>query len=402
MPKKIVLAYSGGLDTSVIIPWLKNNYNCEVIAVTVDVGQPDDFSGLENKAIQSGASQFYLCGEKENFVANYCWTLLKSGAIYERKYLLGTISRPLIAQALVDIAQKENADAICHGATGKGNDQVRFELAIKSLAPNTAIIAPWRTWEIRSRSDAIQYAKQHNVPITATKENPYSVDENAWYTSHEGGVLEDPRQPMPDDILLMTKPLIEASDSAEVVEIEFKSGVPVKLNSKEYSPLELLTSLNNIAAKHGIGVVDIIENRLMGMKSRGVYEVPGGTVLYNALQCLESVCVDKDSLHYKHKIALDYANLIYNGQWFSPLKKSMDCFFDQVLKKVSGVVKLKLFKGNCFVQGVFSDHSLYDSKLATFEADELYDQQDAAGFINIYGLPLKVQALKNQQESAHE
>lgn len=402
MKEKVILAYSGGLDTSIIIPWLKENYNYEVIAVAIDVGQGKELEGLRKKALESGASKVYIENVKKEFVESFIFPMLKSGARYEGKYLMGTLSRPLIAKKLAHVARQEKAKIIVHGATGKGNDQVRFELALKSLAPEMQIIAPWRIWEIKSREEAIEYAQKRGIPITATKEKPYSEDRNLWYMSHEGGILEDPTHPAPDYLYEMSLSPEKASDKAEYVSIDFKSGIPIGLNGQKKEPVELLECLNEIGARNGIGIVDIVENRLVGMKSRGVYECPGGELLYQAHVILESICLDRDTAHYKSEMSIDYAGLIYDGKWFSPLREAMEVFFDKTQKTVSGTVKLKLYKGNCMPAGVFSDYSLYDPSLATFGKDEIYNQKDAEGFINLYGLPFKVKAMKLMEQVGKE
>lgn len=397
MKEKIILGYSGGLDTSIMIPWLKDNYDCEIIAVTCDLGQGEkELKDIKEKAIKSGASKAYVEDVKNQFVTDFLWKLLKSGAKYEGEYLLGTLSRPLIAKKLVDIAIKENATAICHGATGKGNDQVRFELAIKSFSSKFKIIAPWRTWNITSRSEAIDYAHSKNIPIQATKKSPYSNDRNIWYVSHEGGDLESTENEHNSEFYQMTNTLDKTPNHADFISIQFFQGIPVALNQIEYSPVELLSKLNEISGKHGIGIIDIIENRLIGMKSRGVYETPGGTVLYKAHQYLESICLDKDVLHMKQKIAQDYANLVYNGLWYTPLKEALDAFIDETQKNLTGEVKLKLFKGHCLFSGAQSPSSLYHKDFSTFEKDDVYDQFDAQGFIQIYGLPIKINSIMKE------
>lgn len=397
MKEKIILGYSGGLDTSIMIPWLKENYACEVIAVTCDLGQGEqELTGIEKKAINSGASKIYIEDVKHQFVTDYLWKLIKSGAKYEGEYLLGTLSRPLIAKKLVEIAMKENATAICHGATGKGNDQVRFELAIKHFSSKFKIIAPWRIWNISSRSEAIDYANSKNIPIQATKKSPYSNDRNIWYVSHEGGDLESTTNEHNCNFYQITNSLEKTPNTPDYITIEFLQGIPVTLNNIKYSPLELLIKLNEIAGKHGIGITDIIENRLIGMKSRGVYETPGGTVLYKAHQFLESICLDKNVLQMKQKISQEYANLVYNGLWFTPLKDALDAFVDETQKTLSGKVKLKLHKGHCLFAGVESAFSLYHKDFSTFEKDAVYNQFDAQGFIQIYGLPIKINSIMKE------
>lgn len=389
--KKIVLAYSGGLDTSVMIPWLKEHYqNAEIIAVICDLGQNEDLSAIKTKAIKSGASKAYLLNVQDEFVTKYLWCLVKAGALYENQYVLGTISRPLIAQKLVEIAIEEKADAVAHGATGKGNDQVRFEYTIKALAPELKIIAPWRSWEIKSRQEAIDYAKLHGIEVPVTPKSPYSRDHNVWYISHEGGVLEDPAQPMPDDLLLMTTSLEHTPELPELVNIDFKQGVPVALNSKSMSPVALLNELNQIAGLHGIGVADIVENRLVGMKIRGVYEAPAAAVLYKAHLMLETLCLDRATLHLKQSLQQTYANLVYEGRWFSQAKTALDAFINITQEHLTGTVTLRLFKGNMIPCGMHSPFSLHDPALATFEEDNVYNQYDAEGFINLFSLSAKV------------
>ncbi len=394
MVKKVALAYSGGLDTSIIIPWLKENYNCEVIAVCGDVGQGDEVKPLTEKAIASGASKIFIGDLTEEFITDFVFPTLKAGAIYEGKYLLGTsFARPIIARYLVDIAKQEGCDAICHGCTGKGNDQVRFELTIKALAPEMEIIAPWRLWDIKSRDQAIDYAQAHGIPVPVTKKYPYSMDRNIWHLSHEGADLEDPWNEPKDNLFLICKTPEEAPDKPSYVEIDFQKGNPVALNGQSMGPVELLTQLNNIAAENGVGIADMVENRLVGMKSRGVYETPGGTVLYAAHDSLESLCLDRITSHYKAQIALRYAELVYDGVWFSPLREALDAFVEKTQETVTGTVRVKLYKGNGTVVGIKSPYSLYDEAFATFGEDEVYDQKDSAGFINLFGLPLKVRAM---------
>ena len=389
--KKIVLAYSGGLDTSVMIPWLKEHYQqAEIIAVICNLGQQEDLSAIQQKALKSGATKAMVLDVQETFVTEYLWPLVKSGALYEDQYILGTISRPLIAQKLVEVAIQENAEAIAHGATGKGNDQVRFEYTIKALAPNLQVIAPWRTWEIKSRQQAIDYANQHGIELSVTPKSPYSRDHNIWYISHEGGVLEDPQQGMPDDLLLMTKPIEETPDKADIISIQFKQGIPVSVNNLDLSPVALLNHLNKIAGLHGIGVADLVENRLVGMKIRGVYEAPAAAVLYKARQMLESLCLDRATLHLKQSLQATYANLVYEGRWFTPSKEALDAFINVTQKHVTGTVTLKLFKGNILPCGMQSPYSLHQPALATFEEDSVYNQQDAEGFINLFSLSAKV------------
>lgn len=391
---KIVLAYSGGLDTSVIIHWLKAHHNCEIIAVTANVGQEDELEGLEAKALKTGASKFYLAEVEEEFVYDSIFPTLKAGAIYENKYLLGTATaRPVIAKALVDIAKQEGADAICHGCTGKGNDQVRFEMGIKALAPELDIIAPWRTWEITSREEAIDYAEKHEIPLKISRETNYSKDKNLWHLSHEGLDLEDPlNEPKYHSILEMSVTPEQAPDKPTYVNIDFEQGVPVAIDGKELGGVELIKSLNKIGGENAIGILDMIENRLVGMKSRGVYETPGGTLLYFAHEQLEMITLDKETLQYKQDLAQKYANIIYNGQYFTPLKQALDAFIDETQQTVTGTVKLKLYKGNMIVSSVDSPYSLYSEAFATFDDDDVYNQGDAAGFINLYGLSSVIHA----------
>lgn len=391
---KIVLAYSGGLDTSVIIHWLKAHYNCEIIAVTANVGQEDELEGLEEKALKTGAFKFYLAEVEEEFVYDSIFPTLKAGAIYENKYLLGTATaRPVIAKALVDIAKQEGADAICHGCTGKGNDQVRFEMGIKALAPELDIIAPWRTWEITSREEAIDYAEKHEIPLKISRETNYSKDKNLWHLSHEGLDLEDPlNEPKYHSILEMSVTPEQAPDKPTYVNIDFEQGVPVAIDGKELGGVELIKSLNKIGGENAIGILDMIENRLVGMKSRGVYETPGGTLLYFAHEQLEMITLDKETLQYKQDLAQKYANIIYNGQYFTPLKQALDAFIDETQQTVTGTVKLKLYKGNMIVSSVDSPYSLYSEAFATFDDDDVYNQGDAAGFINLYGLSSVIHA----------
>ncbi len=389
--KKIVLAYSGGLDTSVMIPWLKEHYQqAEIIAMVCDLGQNEDLVAIKEKAIKSGASKAYVMDVQDEFVTDYLWCLVKSGALYENQYIMGTISRPLIAKKMVEIALQENADAVAHGATGKGNDQVRFEYTVKALAPELKIIAPWRSWNIKSRQEAIEYAKLHGIEVPVTPKSPYSRDHNLWYISHEGGVLEDPGQPQPDDLLLMTASLEQTPDNPELVSIEFNQGVPVALNTKKMNPVELLKELNKIAGSHGIGVADLVENRLVGMKIRGIYEAPAAAVLYKAHQMLESLCLDRSTLHLKQSLQQTYANLVYEGRWFSQAKNALDAFINVTQQHMTGTVSLQLFKGNIISYGMHSPFSLHDPALATFEEDGVYNQQDAEGFINLFSLSAQV------------
>ena len=394
--KKVVLAYSGGLDTSIIIPWLKENYDgCEVIAVAANVGQADELDGLEEKAIKTGASKIYILDLTDDYVDNYIIPTMKAGAKYE-EYLLGTShARPCIAKALVDIAKKENADAIAHGCTGKGNDQVRFELTIKRFAPEMKVIAPWREWSIKSREEEIEYAEKHNVPLKINKETNYSKDKNLWHLSHEGLDLEDtgnePQYEKKGFLELGVSP-IDAPDEPTYVELEFEKGVPVAIDGVKTSAKNIIYKLNELGGKNGIGILDIVENRLVGMKCRGVYETPGGAILYKAHSVLESICLDKYTMHEKEKLAVTFGELVYNGQWFTPLREALSAFVDKTQEKVSGKVRLKLYKGNMINAGVWSKYSLYSEEIATFGESD-YNQKDAAGFINLFGLPLTVQAM---------
>ena len=392
---KVVLAYSGGLDTSIIIPWLKENYdNCEVIAVCGDVGQGDELDVVHDKALASGASKVYIADLKEEFVRDYVYPVIRSGAVYEGGYLLGTsCARPLIAKALVEVAQKEGADYIAHGATGKGNDQVRFELTIKALSPETKIIAPWRIWNIKSREDAVDFANAHNIPVPVTKKRPYSMDRNVLHLSHEGADLEDPANEPLDDLYLICNRPEDAPDEAEYITLTFEKGNAVKLNGEALTPLAMLEKLNELGAKHGIGILDIVENRLVGMKSRGVYETPGGTILHVAHQGLESLTLDRSTMEFKAHAAVKYAQLVYDGLWYTPLKEALDAFIDKTQETCSGDVRLKLYKGSCTTAGMTSPYSLYNEEFVTFGEDEVYNQADAEGFINLFGLPLKVNAL---------
>ena len=395
---KIILAYSGGLDTSTIIPWLKENYNnAEVITYTADIGQDEDLSGVREKALKSGASDAVVENITAEFVDDYVFPLLKSGAKYEQTYLNGTISRPLIAKKLVEMAKKYGADAVCHGATGKGNDQVRFEGSILALAPDIKVIAPWREWNFTSREELMEYAKAHGIEVEATKKSPYSIDRNILYTSHEGGVLEDCKNEFPKDFLKMTKHPEDAVNEAENVKITFEKGIPVAINDEKMSSVKIMQTLNELGKKHGIGLIDIVENRVVGMKSRGTYEFPAGEIIYQAHQRLESITLPRDVLHYKQKMALEYAELIYDGKWFSPLKQCLDAFINKTQEKVSGGVELKLYKGNVFSVSISSPNSLYNAKLAGFEMGEEYNQKDAEGFIKISSLPMKVWGMVNNQ-----
>ena len=393
--KKIVLAYSGGLDTSVILHWLKENYGCEVITFTADLGQGEELSEIEEKALKTGASKAYVMDLTEEFVTDYIFPTLKAGAVYEGLYLLGTaMARPLIAKYLVEIAHAEGATAVAHGCTGKGNDQVRFEVSVKALDPHLAVIAPWREWSLRSREDALAYARKHGIPLEGISEKSiYSRDGNLWHLSHEGGPLEDPWNEPEEGMFLLTASPEEAPNAPEYITLEFEQGVPVALNGEDLTPVELVSALNELGGRHGIGRADMVENRLVGMKSRGVYETPGGTILYLAHQALEHLCLDRETLHYKELIAHKYAELVYYGLWFSPLREALDAFVEATQKTVTGTVRLKLYKGSCTVVGRKSPFSLYREEFATFGADEVYKQQDAEGFINLFGLPLKIRAL---------
>ena len=399
--KKVVLAYSGGLDTSIIIPWLKENYNnCEVIAVSGNVGQADELDGLEEKALKTGASKLYVLDLTDEYVDEYIIPTLKAGAIYE-EYLLGTsTARPCIAKGLVDVALKEGADAICHGCTGKGNDQVRFELAIKHFAPNMPIIAPWREWTIKSREEEIDYAEAHNIPLKINRETNYSKDKNLWHLSHEGLDLEnpgnEPQYEKPGFLEMSVSPL-QAPDEPTYITLDFEQGAPVALNGEKMSAKDIILQLNEIGGKNGIGLLDIVENRLVGMKSRGLYETPGGTILYKAHSVLETICLDKMTMHEKQKLSITFAELVYNGQWFTPLREALSAFVDKTQETVTGTVKLKLYKGNMINAGVWSPNSLYSEDLASFGESD-YDQTDSAGFINLYGLPIKVQAIVNSKK----
>lgn len=397
--QKVVLAYSGGLDTSIIIPWLKENYDYEVIAVAGDVGQGEELEPLKEKAIKTGASKIYIEDLQEEFVNDFIFPTLKAGAVYERKYLLGTsFARPVIAKRLVEIAEKEGAVAICHGATGKGNDQVRFELTIMALNPSLKIIAPWRIWDIKSRDDEIEYAQARNIHIPVSKEHNYSMDRNLWHLSHEGSDLEDPWNEPKDSMLQICTPPSKAPDEPEYVEIGFEKGIPVKVNGTVYDGVSLIKLLNEIGARNGVGVADMVENRLVGMKSRGVYETPGGTILYAAHQELESITLDRATLQYKQVIAVKYAELVYDGNWYTPLRQALSAFVDETQQTVTGKVRLKLYKGNVTPAGVQSPYSLYSEEFATFGEDEVYNQKDAEGFINLFGLPLKMRALMERKK----
>jgi len=394
--KKVVLAYSGGLDTSIIVPWLRNNYHCEVICFCADLGQAEELDGLEAKALKTGASKLYVRDLREEFLLDFVFPTLQSGAVYERTYLLGTsFARPLIAKHLVEIAEAEHADAVAHGCTGKGNDQVRFELTVMALNPKLRVIAPWREWNIRSREDALAYAEEFNVPVSSTLKSIYSRDRNLFHMSHEGGPLEDPWNEPEEAMYVLTQSPEEAPDAPTYLEIEFNQGIPVALNGEALPPVELFTQLNAMGAVNGIGRVDMVENRLIGMKSRGVYETPGGTILRIAHQALESVCLDKQTMHFKDFIAVKYAELVYNGMWYTRLREALDAFVCETQRTVTGTVRLKLYKGNAIVVGRKSPYSLYREDYASFGHMDIYDQQDAEGFIHMIGLPMKVEAMLN-------
>ncbi len=396
--KKVVLAYSGGLDTSIIVPWLKNNYNnCEVICFCADLGQEEELEGLEEKALKTGASKLYIRDLREEFLTDFVYPTLRAGAVYERMYLLGTsFARPLIAKHLVEIAELEGADAIAHGATGKGNDQVRFEVTVMALNPRIKVIAPWREWDIRSREDAIAYAQEFNVPIRQTLKSIYSRDRNLFHLSHEGGPLEDPWLEPEESMYQLTVSPENAPDEAEYIEIDFEQGTPVGLNGEKLPPLDLFTRLNQVGAKHAIGRVDMVENRLVGMKSHGVYETPGGTLLRAAHVALESICLDKDTMHFKDIVALRYAELAYNGLWYTRLRQGLDAFVGVSQQTITGTVRLKLYKGNAIIVGRKSPFSLYREDYASFGEEDVYNQKDAQGFIQLFGLPVKVEALLAQ------
>jgi argininosuccinate synthase len=395
---KVLLAYSGGLDTSVIIPWLKENYDCEVIAMAADVGQGEELAPLHERAKGSGAGKLYIEDMREEFVTDFIYPTLRASAIYEGKYLLGTsMARPLIAKRLVEIAKIEGCDAICHGATGKGNDQVRFELTIKALAPEMKIIAPWRIWDIRSREDAIAFLEKRGLPLPVSKKRPYSMDRNLWHLSHEGSDLEDPWNEPKDDLYLICTPPESAPDEPEYVTIGFEKGVPVAVDGKKLAPVTLIETLNEIGAKHGVGIDDLVENRLVGMKSRGVYENPAGAILFEAHRALESITLDRETLHYKQGVAIRFAEMVYYGQWYTPLREALSVFVDATQRTVTGTVRIKLYKGRCAAAGMKSPYSLYSEAFVTFGQDEVYNQKDAEGFINLFGLPIKVKALLDSQ-----
>lgn len=402
---KVVLAYSGGLDTSIIIHWLKENYNYDVVCVCGDVGQGKETDGLEERAKRTGALKCYIADLREEYVKNYIFPTLKSGALYEGKYMLGTShARPVIAKALVDIAHKEGAVAICHGATGKGNDQVRFELSIKALDPSLKIIAPWREWDITSREDAVDYAEKNGIECPVTKKDLYSRDRNIWHISHEGVDLEDPwNEPQYDSLLKLGVSPQQAPDEAEYVTIDFEAGEPVAVNGEKLSPRALVEKLNELGGKHGVGIADICEDRLVGMKSRGVYETPGGTILYTAITELEYLCLDRDTQSFKRQSAVKFSELVYDGKWFTPLRESMSAMYDEMEKTVTGTVRLKLYKGNCTPAGAKSPYSLYNEQIASFgDSHELYSHKDAEGFINLFGLPLKVRAMMKAESGLED
>ena len=404
MKEKVILAYSGGLDTTVIIPWLKENYDFDVVAVCIDVGQGTETDGLEEKALKTGAIKYYLLNVEDEFVVDYIYPAIKANATYEGKYLLGTsLARPLIAKKLVEIAKKEGATAICHGATGKGNDQVRFELGIKALAPELKIIAPWRIWDIKSREDEIEYLIKKGIEVPMKKGDTYSRDKNLWHLSHEGLELEDPSsEPNYDKLLHLSVTPEKAPDEATYIEIEFEKGIPTKLNGETYAPSEFIKKLNILGGKNGIGIIDMVENRVVGMKSRGVYETPGGTILYYAHKELEYLCLDKQTQSFKSIVSNKFAELTYSGEWFTPLMEALMAFIDKTQETVTGCVKLKLYKGNIIPAGAKSKYSLYNESLASFTTGELYNHKDAEGFINLFGLPLKVRALVNEKNKTKE
>ncbi len=397
---KVVLAYSGGLDTSVILPWIKEKYNCEVIAFAAELGQGDELKAIHEKALKSGASDCVVCDLRSTFVEEYLWPMLKSGAVYEDQYLLGTsIARPLIAREQVRVAHETKADAVAHGATGKGNDQVRFELTFMALDPTLKIIAPWKdpSFELTSREAAIAYAQDRNIPIEQSTKKIYSRDRNLWHISHEGGELEDTYNEPLDEMLVLSVPIEKAPDKAEYLEIDFEAGLPVALEGRKIDGVKLIEQLNAAGGRHGVGQTDIVENRLVGMKSRGVYETPGGTILYEAVRALENLCLDRDTRHFKQQLALHYGQLVYNGQWFTPLREALDAFFNETQKTVTGTVRVKLYKGHCRVVGSKSPHSLFNKDLASFTMGAEYDPADADGFIRLFGLPYKVRGLVQRQ-----
>lgn len=395
--EKIVLAYSGGLDTSIIVAWLKENYDCDVIAVCCNAGQKEDFKAIEQKAYDTGASKAYVLDIREEFITDFIYPVLKADAVYENDYLLGTsMARPLMAKKLVEIAEAEGAFTIAHGCTGKGNDQVRFETTIKALNPSIKIIAPWRTWNLHSREECIEYAKAHNIPIAQTVEKIYSRDENIWHISHEGGNLENPWNEHKPDIHVLSRTPEDAPDKPTYVEIDFEKGIPVAVDGEKLSPVDLLTKLNEMASENGVGTIDIIENRLVGMKSRGVYETPGGTVLFAAHRDLEKLILDRDTMQYKNIVAQKMAQLVYDGLWYTPLREAISAFVDKTQELMTGTVRMKLYKGSAVPVASKSVYSLYNEEFATFSADEVYDQSDAEGFINLFALPLKIRAIQKQ------
>lgn len=397
--QRVLLAYSGGLDTSIIIPWLKENYGCTVICVAADVGQGEELAPLHEKAKNTGAEKLYIEDLRQEFVDEFVWPTIKAGAVYEGKYLLGTsFARPLIGKRLVELAHAENCTAICHGCTGKGNDQVRFELTIKAFDPHMEIIAPWRTWEIKTREEEIEYAEARNIPVPVSKSRPYSMDRNLWHLSHEGCDLEDPWNEPPSDLPLICVYPEDAPDKPEYVEFEFEKGIAVSINGERMGSIELLEKANEIAARNGVGIADMIENRLVGMKSRGVYETPGGTILYAAHKNLEEITLDRSTSHYKEQVAIRFAELVYDGLWYTPLREALSAFVDSTQQNVNGTARLKLYKGNCIPAGVKSTHSLYSEEIATFgDSKEMYSHKDSEGFINLFGLPLKVQAMMKER-----
>ncbi|MCR4647252.1 MAG: argininosuccinate synthase [Oscillospiraceae bacterium] len=405
--KKVVLAYSGGLDTSIIIPWLKENYNnCEVIAVSGNVGQGTELDGLEEKALKTGASKLYIEDLTEEFITDYVFPTVQAGAIYENRYMLGTsFARPIIAKRIAEIALKEGADAICHGCTGKGNDQVRFELAIKAFAPDMQIIAPWRIWDIKSRDEEIDYAEAHDIPLKINRETNYSKDKNIWHLSHEGLDLEnpanEPQYEKPGFLEMGVSPIM-APDKPTYVTIHFEQGIPTAIDGKKMNGTEIVTTLNKLGGENGIGLADLVENRLVGMKSRGVYETPGGAILYHAHEVLETITLDKETARVKQYLGIKFADIVYNGQWYTPLREALSAFVSETQKTVTGDVKLKLYKGNIINAGVTSPYTLYDEEVATFDADDVYNQADSAGFINLFGLPIWVRAKLNQKRAAEQ
>jgi argininosuccinate synthase len=396
--KRVALAYSGGLDTSIIIPWLKEHYDCEVVAIAGDVGQGEELEGLREKAIRTGAAEIHIADLRHEFVTEYIWPSLRAGAVYEHKYLLGTsFARPVIAKKQVEVAKQTGCDALCHGCTGKGNDQVRFELTYKALAPEMAVIAPWREWDIVSREDAIDYATERQIPIAVSREKIYSRDRNIWHISHEGGILEDPASEPEEAMYMLTRSPESAPDTPEYVEITFERATPVAVNGEQLDPVPLLEKLNEIGSRNAVGRIDLVENRLVGIKSRGCYETPGGTLLLAALREIEALCLDRESAHFKEQLALKYAEMVYFGQWFTPLRESLDAFVNRLAENVNGTCRLKLYKGNVVIAGRTSPTTLYRPDLSSFTMGASYDQRDAAGFINIFGLPLKVQALAGRK-----